>query len=379
MSVRLHGFCDLRDIPCFSHQSGIQAFYCLVKRNDISVSFLQFSYTLHEQDSVLDVTIGPYETYEDTLYGYKATFEAFVGIRDDVATAQLKLFSEHLQELEDNLPLESKWKSKDVAASPIRVIQLLFNAGDVKGPQTVAFNLPNDDRIVDERGNAMVMLKNMSQSKFDEILLPIAGVCLGASQREYVDFEAFFTHTICHECCHGIGPHSITLPSGKKSTVRLELQELHSAVEEAKADIVGLWAIHYLLDQGLLPKNLEKAMYVSYLAGCFRSIRFGLEEAHGKGQALQFNWLLEKGGFVEDEDGRFLVDFNLIRGAVESLSREIMTLQAQGDKVGAKALLNTYAVLTPQLENSFSQLANVQVPIDVVPNFEILIKFEDLS
>lgn len=325
-----------------------------------------------ELDSPIDVTIGPYETYEDGLFGYKATFEAFIGIRDDEATSQLKIFSDHLQEMEDNLPMAAEYKSKGVTAAPIRVIQLLYNSGDVKGPQTVAFNLPNDDRIVKDRGTAMVMLKNISQAKFDYILLPIATVCVEASQRGAVDFASFFTHTICHECCHGIGPHNIVTPDGRQSTVRLELQEVYSAIEEAKADIVGLWALHYLVDRGLLSKTLEDTMYVSFLAGCFRSIRFGLEEAHGKGQALQFNFILEKGGFSYHPDGTFSVDYTKVRQSVEELSRVILTIEARGDKAGAEALLMKYAAITPQLQRAFDALEDVQVPVDIAPTFKLL-------
>ncbi|KAF4394724.1 hypothetical protein F8388_015630 [Cannabis sativa] len=321
-----------------------------------------------ELDSKLDITIGPYETYEDALFGYKATFEAFIGVRDDKATAQLKLFGDHLQVLEQNLPLDNIYKSKDVIAAPIRVIQLLYNAGDVKGPQTVAFNLPNDERIVKDRGTSMVMLKNISEAKFKHILVPIADACLVEEQQELVDFDSFFTHTICHECCHGIGPHTIILPNGKQST---ELQEVHSALEEAKADIVGLWALRFLIDQDLLPKSLLESMYVSFLAGCFRSVRFGLEEAHGKGQALQFNWMYEKGAFVLHPDERFSVDFSKAEGAVESLSREILTIQAKGDKEAAKLLLQKYSELTEPLQIALQKLENVQVPVDIVPTFPI--------
>lgn len=232
-------------------------------------------------DSKLDITIGPYETYEDEIFGYKATFETFIGIRDDKATADLKLFGDNLKLLEDNLPLESVYKSTDVSAAPIRVIQLIYNSGDVKGPQTVAYNLPNDEKIVKDRGTSMVMLKNVQEAKFEHILKPIAEITISKEQRGLVDFDSFFTHTICHECCHGIGPHTITLPGGQTSTVRKELQEVHSAMEEAKADIVGLWALKFLITKGLLSKSMVESMYVSFLAGCFRSIRFGLTEAHG--------------------------------------------------------------------------------------------------
>ncbi|CAN1190783.1 Nudix hydrolase 3 [Linum perenne] len=324
-----------------------------------------------ELDSKLDVTIGPYETYEDSLFGYKATFEAFVGIRDDEATAQLKMFGNNLQILEQNLPMDNTYKSKDILVAPIRVIKLLYNAGDVKGPQTVAFNLPNDERIVKDRGTSMVMLKNVSEAKFKHILRPIADVCISKDQNHLVDFDSFFTHTICHECCHGIGPHSIVLPDGQKSTVRKELQELHSALEEAKADIVGLWALKFMIHQGLLPKSLEESMYVSFLAGCFRSVRFGLEEAHGKGEALQFNWLFEKGAFKLHLDETFSVDFTKVDEAVKSLSSEILTIQAKGDKNAASLLLEKYCEMTPPLKLALQKLESIQVPVDIAPTFPV--------
>ncbi|XP_027181400.1 nudix hydrolase 3 [Coffea eugenioides] len=334
-----------------------------------------------ELDSKLDVTIGPYETYEDGLFGYKATFEAFIGVRDDKATEQVKLFGDQLQFLEKNLPMDDVYKSEDVIAAPIRVIQLLYNSGDVKGPQTVAFNLPNDERIVNDRGTSMVMLKNVSEAKFKLILRPIADVCISKEQREFVDFDSFFTHTICHECCHGIGPHTIKLPNGKQSTVRLELQELHSALEEAKADIVGLWALKFLIDKELLPKSLVKSMYVSFLAGCFRSVRFGLGEAHGKGQALQFNYLFENGAIVLHPDETFSVNFDKVEGVVESLSREILTIQARGDKNMARIILQKYSVMTQPLKDALRKLELVQVPVDIIPEFpiadEILQKFAE--
>ncbi|CAI0420990.1 unnamed protein product [Linum tenue] len=272
-----------------------------------------------------------------------ATFEAFVGIRDDKATAQLKMFGENLQVLEQNLPMDNAYKSQDIHVAPIRVIRLLYNAGDVKGPQTVAFNLPNDERIVKDRGTSMVMLKNVSEAKFKHILRPIADACISAGQNKLVDFDSFFTHTICHECCHGIGPHTITLPDGKKSTVR----------------------------KGLLPRSLEESMYVSFLAGCFRSVRFGLEEAHGKGEAVQFNWMFEKGAFVLHPNETFSVDFTKVDDAVESLSREILTIQAKGDKGAASLLLQKYCKLTPPLKLALQKLENIQVPVDIAPTFPL--------
>uniref|UniRef100_A0ACD5ZDS8 Uncharacterized protein n=1 Tax=Avena sativa TaxID=4498 RepID=A0ACD5ZDS8_AVESA len=321
-------------------------------------------------DSNIDVTIGPYETYEDRLFSHKATFEAFVGIRDDVATSQVKLFGGQLEDLEKNLPVDNIYKSDHVSAAPIRVMNLFYNSGDVKGPQTIAFNLPNDVRILNERGTSMVMLKNISEAKFKHILKPIADACIREEQKDYVNFESYYTHIVCHECCHGIGPHSIILPSGKKSTVRLEFQEFYSALEEAKADIVGLWALNFLINKGLLPKSLSKSMYVSFLAGCFRSIRFGLGEAHGKGQALQFNWMYEKGAFIMHSDGKFSIDFTKVEDAVESLSREILTIQAKGDKPAAQSLLQSRATLTQPLRVALEKIEHMQVPVDITPIFD---------
>ncbi|KAF8103425.1 hypothetical protein N665_0188s0361 [Sinapis alba] len=322
-------------------------------------------------DSKLDITIGPYETYEDEMFGYKASFEAFIGIRDDKATADLKLFGDNLKLLEDNLPLDSIYKSKDVSAAPIRVIQLIYNSGDVNGPQTVAFNLPNDEKILKERGTSMVMLKNVQEAKFEHILKPIAEIIISKEQRGFVDFDSFFTHTICHECCHGIGPHAITLPDGRTSSVRKELQNVYSAMEEAKADIVGLWALKFLITKGLLSKSMEESMYVSFLAGCFRSIRFGLTEAHGKGQALQFNWLYEKGAFVFHKDSTFSVDFAKVEAAVESLSHEILTIQGRGDKNAATLLLNKYCTITEPLKIALEKLESFKVPVDITPTFPL--------
>ncbi|CAK9310340.1 unnamed protein product [Citrullus colocynthis] len=324
-----------------------------------------------ELDSKVDVTIGPYETYEDALFGYKATFEAFIAIRDEKGTAQVKLFGDNLQLLEQNLPMDDAYKSKDVSAAPIRVVQLVYNAGDVKGPQTVAFNLPNDERIVQDRGTSMVMLKNLSEAKFKHILQPIADACITNELRGFVDFDSYFTHTVCHECCHGIGPHTITRPDGRQSTVRLELQELHSALEEAKADTVGLWALKFLFLQGLLPEISLKSVYATILAGCFRSIRFGLTEAHGKGQALLFNWLYEKEAFIFNPDETFSVDFDKVGDAVESLSREILTIQARGDKASAKLLFQKYCVISEPLKVASRNLERIQVPVDIAPEFPI--------
>ncbi|KAB1199030.1 Nudix hydrolase 3 [Morella rubra] len=283
--------------------------------------------------------------------------------------------------------MERVYKSENVTAAPIRVIQLLYNAwfGNLLCKQMQHFQttslilnahhssflspwetavrlIPYKCQPWTTSGEGILSLPVFNHLKelprFKHILQPIADVCIAKEQQEPVDFESFFTHTIFHECCHGIGPHTITLPNGQNSTVRLELQELHSALEEAKADIVGLWALRFLIHQDLLPKGLLKSMYVSFLAGCFRSVRFGLQEAHGKGQALHFNWLYDKGALHPDET--FSVDFSKVEGAVESLSREILTIQAKGDKEAANLLLQKYSKMMPPLMGALQKLEDIQ-------------------
>src|SRR5262249_12412683 len=259
----------------------------------------------------------------------KAAFEAFIALRDDAETAKLERFGRELQDIENHLPIDADLRNPKLGAlSPIRVVNVAFASGDGnRGVQTAAYNLPNDERVVHEKGSKRVMLKNVQQAKFDKALVPIARVALPLSDRKDVSFDAFFTHILMHELMHGLGPHNITV-AGRASTVRQELKETYSAVEEAKADISGLWALQYLVDKGVLGKELERTMYTTFLASTFRSIRFGLTEAHGKGVALQLNTLIEAGAFKANPDGTFAVVPAKVRDAVAALARELMTLEA---------------------------------------------------
>ena len=235
-----------------------------------------------ELDSPIDVTFGPYETYEDELFSYKAAFEAYVTLRDEAESAKLVKFSGYLQELENNLPIDPKYRNPKLGpASPIRVVNEVFASGEGNsGVQTAAFNLPNDERVVKEKGSKRVMLKNVQEAKFKKTLVPISQVVLSAADQKALAFESFFTHILTHELMHGLGPHNITV-NGEQTTVRKQLKELSSAIEEAKADITGLWALQYLMDKGVIDKSMERSMYTTYLASAFRSVRFGITEAHG--------------------------------------------------------------------------------------------------
>ena len=321
-----------------------------------------------ELDASIDPTIGPYETYEDGWLNLKAAFEAFVGLRDDAFSAKLARFGGELQDIENHLPIEPSLRNPKLGAlAPIRVIDVVFTSGDAnRGVQTAAFNLPNDERVVKEKGSKRVMLKNVQEAKFEKVLVPIAGVALPAADRKDVSFDAFFTHILMHELMHGLGPHNLTV-AGRATTVREEMKELGSTLEEAKADISGLWAMQYLIDKGVIDKAMERPMYTTFLASCFRSIRFGLTEAHGRGIALQLNSLIDAGGFAASADGTFSVDTAKVKAGVEALTRQIMTLQAAGDYAGAKQLLDKMAVVRPEVQRILDRLADV--PVDIAPRF----------
>jgi hypothetical protein len=345
----------------------------LTKRADAFMSDNYYASDVAWMDlnAPIDVTFGPYETYEDGLFGYKAAFEAFVTLRDEAESTKIAKFSSYLQELENNLPMDPRYRNPKVGAgSPIRVVDVVFTAGDGnRGVQTAAFNLPNDEQVVKEKGTTQIMLKNMQEEKFNKVLVPIAGVALDPAQRSQISFDAFFTHILAHELLHGIGPHSITV-AGRQTTVRLELKELASAIEEAKADITGLWGLQYLIDKGAVDKKLENDLYTTYLSSSFRSVRFGITEAHGKGQAMQFNYLLDEGGIKYDaQAGTYAIDPARIKDAVRKLTTEILTLQAEGSYEKAKALLDKYGVIRPEMQKTLDKLS--AVPIDIEPRFTL--------
>ncbi|HEY6120028.1 MAG TPA: hypothetical protein VIV66_08725 [Pyrinomonadaceae bacterium] len=322
-------------------------------------------------DAPIEITIGPYETYEDELFSYKAAFEAYVTLRDEGESAKLARFSQYLQVLEDNLPIDAAYRNPKLgAASPIRVVNEVFSSGEGNsGVQTAAFNLPNDERVVKEKGSKRVMLKNVQEAKFNKTLIPISNVVLDPAQRSSLSFESFFTHILAHELMHGLGPHNIAVGS-EQTTVRKQLKELYSAIEEAKADITGLWALQYLIDKGVVEKSMEKSLYVTYLASAFRSVRFGITEAHGKGVAMQFNYLTDEGAFSYDEQKHtFSVDNAKVKDAVRKLTHDLLTIEAEGSYEKAKAILDKYAVIRPPMKQALDGLGDV--PVDIEPIFPL--------
>jgi len=321
-----------------------------------------------ELKGAVEPTIGPYEVYEDELFNYKAGFEAYITVRDEAETAKLEKFSGELQDVENSLPIDPKYRNPKIGAlAPIVVVNEIFAAGDGnRGVQTAAFNLPNDERVIREKGSKRVMLKNVQDAKFAKTLVPISKVVLALEDQKDVAFDAFFTHIVVHELMHGLGPHDIVV-NGGKTTVRQELKDTYSFLEEAKADISGLFAIQHMIDKTVLPKTLEGPLYTTFLASTFRSIRFGVNEAHGKGIAVQLNYLLDAGAFTVKPDGTFAVDRQKIREGVEGLTREIITIQAEGSYAKAKALGDRLGVVRPSVQTVLDRLG--AVPVDIEPRF----------
>lgn len=357
----------LREAAALTGNRSLRNFLTLRADAFLSNDYYASDLAWMDLDAPLDITIGPYETYNDELFGYKAAFEAYVNVRDEKESTRLASFSAHLQEIENNLPIDPRYRNPKLgAAAPIRVVNQIFAAGDgAHGVQTAAYNLPNDERVIQEKGSKRVMLKNVQEAKFRSILVPIAGRVLAPELRGGLAFDAFFTHILAHELSHGIGPHQIDI-TGRKTTPRQELKDLYSTLEEAKADVTGLFMLQYLYDRRLAQGD-SRAMYATYLASTFRSVRFGLNEAHGKGTALQFNYFLDKGAYIARPDGTFTMDLSRMPGAVRDLAHELLTIEAQGDYAAAKALLAKYAVMPPPMQKALENLKDI--PVDIEPVF----------
>jgi hypothetical protein len=357
----------LREAAALTGNASLKKYLTLRADAFLSNDYYASDVAWMDLDAPLDITIGPYETYNDEIFGYKAAFEAYITIRDDKETGRLKSFSGRLQEVENNLPIDPKYRNPKLGASaPIRVVNEVMAAGDgAHGVRTAAFNLPNDERVVHEKGSKRVMLKNIQEAKFQSILTPIAARVLPKAAQADLSFEYFFTHILAHELSHGIGPHQIQV-NGRATTPRQEMKEIYSAIEEAKADITGLFMLQYLFDHGLAHgPAAERQLYSTFLASGFRSLRFGLTEAHGKGMALQMNYLQDKGAFVVDSNGAFSVDMAKIKGGVRDLTHDLLTLEATGDYAGAKKLLNTLAVIRPATQHAIDRLKDI--PVDIAP------------
>ena len=323
------------------------------------------------KDHNIEIVIGPYEVYEDALFNYKTSFECFLTLKDQAESEKLEVFKKYLRDMEIHLPIPDQYKNFDRGSeSPLAVVNEIFTAGDTKaGIQTIAFNLPNDERVRKAKGSKKVMLKNVSQAKYDKLLMPIAKIVLDPDQLQYVTFDAFFTHSLMHEMSHGIGPGFIKV-DGRETEVRKELKETYGTLEECKADILGMTNNVFMIEKGVFPATFENETWVTFLAGTFRSVRFGINEAHGGGNAIIYNFLLDKGAYEYNEQTQKVkVNFEKIGPAMNELANIILMIQAKGDYQGAKDLIAKYVVNSPSMEKLREKLDHL--PVDIKPVYQI--------
>jgi hypothetical protein len=324
------------------------------------------------EGNLLEIVIGPYEVYEDNLMGLKAAYESFVFINDFEEMAKLKGYLDYLGEMQQNLPVEQKYKDAKIEglASPLNVVIEVFTAGDTKaGVQTLAFVLPNDERIREEKGTKKVFLKNMQEAKFNKVLVPISKKLLSEEDAEHISFYAYFTETLLHEISHVLGVNYVTKEDGTRTTVNKALADKYSPIEECKATIVGLANVPFLMEKDLIPEEKEQEIYTTYLAGMFRSIRFGAHEAHGMGTLMQLNYHRETGAFTYDpETQKFSVDMDRIKDSVKEMAQKILILEGDGNYDNAAAFIARYGEVDEVIHGLLDSLTDI--PIDIQPIFK---------
>ena len=318
-------------------------------------------------DTPIEVAIGPYEVYTDRLYGTKTAFESFVTLRNPEESAALAKYKNYLRDMEGNLPIEDRYKNFQRGfESPIAVADQIHGGGDnVPGVQTIAFNLPNDERVREAKGAKKVILANVLGAKYERILDPIGDVVLKQDQAALVAKKYMELETLFHELSHSLGPGTIT-KDGRQTTVNEELKEQYSALEESKADVMGVWNILFMMEKGEIPAAEKQQLYASYFAGIFRAMRFGIDEAHGKGAALQYGYLKQKGAFTWDvAANRYIVDYAKMEAGLRDLLHDQLMLQANGDYEGTKAFFARYAKLDDWARGRFAAMSDI--PVDIQP------------
>ncbi len=318
------------------------------------------------KDNTIDFVAGPIETYEDGLFGIKTAFEAYILIKDMDWSARLARFSLLLPGLQSTLPVDDKYKTeKPGSDSDLNVYDAIYYAGDCNaGSKTIAINLPNDPDVQMKKGSRKLQLKNAMKAKFDHILLPISEVVIHPSQRSFINFDAFFENTMFHEVAHGLGiKETIT----GKGSVREALKETASAIEESKADILGLYIVTRLAESGELEDKDLMTNYVTFMTGIFRSVRFGAASAHGTANMIRFNYFLEKEAFTRDPESKtYKINFEKMKEAMTSLSEEILVIQGDGDYEKAKEITTEMGVINAGLANDLERINNANIPVDIV-------------
>lgn len=319
------------------------------------------------KNNPIDVVIGPIETYEDLLFGYRASFESYVLIKDLSWSQKLAKYVAWLPALQRDLPVPQQYKNEVPGSdADLNAYDVIYYAGHSNaGSKTIAINLPNDEEVQLKKGTRRLQLKNAMRAKFDQILLPIADQLIAPDQRSNITFNAFFANTMFHEVAHGLG---IKNTINGKGVVRQALKEYASSIEEGKADILGLYMVTQLLEKGVITEGRLQDYYTTFLAGIFRSVRFGASSAHGKANMVRFNYFAEQGAFSRDASGLYRVEMSKMRDAMNSLSELLLTLQGNGDYEGINQLMATKGDIGPQLAADLARLSKADIPVDIIFN-----------
>jgi hypothetical protein len=315
--------------------------------------------------SNIDFVVGPIENYEDALFGYKAAFESYILIKDPVWSQRLEKFAALLPDLQRGLPVKDEYKAEIPGAdADLNAYDVVYYAGDCNGgSKTIAINLPNDEEVQLKKGSRKLQLKNAMQAKFDKIVIPISGLVIDPAQRKHITFNAFFENTMFHEAAHAIGVKNTI--NGKGPT-RTALKEMYSSLEEGKADIMGLYIVTKLYEMGELTSGEVMDNYVTFIAGIFRSSRFGAASAHGKANMMRFNFFWEEGALVRNADGTYTVDFEKTKAAMEKLMQKIIYIQGDGDYESAKQWVESEGIIKPELQSDLDRINSANIPVDVV-------------
>ena len=318
------------------------------------------------KNSTLDFVVGPIESYEDALFGYKTSYEAYILVKDIEWSKKLERFAALLPTLQKNLPCELPYKNETPGIdSDMNVYDAVYYAGDCNaGSKTIAINLPNDEKVRAEKGSRKLQLKNSMQAKFEKILVPIVDILIDANQRKNVKFDAFFENVMFHEVSHGLGLGNTV---DKSSTVREALKDSYTSIEESKADILGLWCVYQLNKMGELGEKEMMDNYVTFMAGIFRSVRFGAASAHGKANMIRFNFFQDFGAFERDSiSGTYRVNFEKMQEAMLISSEQILKIQGDGDYATAKKLIEEQGIIRPELQSDLDRIGEAGIPRDIV-------------
>jgi hypothetical protein len=328
------------------------------------------------KDPKIDLIFAPYETYDDTLLGVKATYGASILVRDEAESAKLSTFRKYVADIQDSLPSPAQDRpSKRGLETPMEVMDAPFRTGDLgHGYQAVADNLPNDPKIHELKGSKKLFFKNFMDARVNYVILPLARYMMPESQAAMASADGYLLGTIMHEICHGLGPAFAHDASGEKVDIRAAIGPIFGGLEEAKADVVGMFALKWLVDHGVLPKQKLDGYYASYLAGNFRTLRFGAAEAHGQAEMMEFNYYVEQGAVRRDASGKYSVDFEKMPGAIAGLAKELLVMEATGDRARAEAWFTKYDVISPELQKSLDKAKGL--PVDVDPLFAFPRKVE---